>query len=241
MGVSIAICEVDSDSALCKIGKTTLLKVNLKDVSGFEELAESDLVVPINQAKLLMGADWEAFLKRNRLDPEMETLYLEKGTNEGDRQLRTAESQKLYTGWISLNKVPADRMNVLMQKAGKDDRLTGWDILSFDEMAATCLKCPLSWDEGRGCMGTFGPENSALPGIAQKYNCAIVASVPSSVESKKMFSVEDANKLLEEVKLLREKLPDEGKVMVRRYSGVLDRLEKMGNVCLTYKTRFYFL
>ncbi len=55
MGVSIAICEVDSDSALCKIGKTTLLKVNLKDVSGFEDLAEFDLVVPISQAKLLLA------------------------------------------------------------------------------------------------------------------------------------------------------------------------------------------
>jgi hypothetical protein len=241
MGVSIAICEIDSDCALCKIGKTTLLKVNLKDVSGFEDLAEFDLVVPISQAKLLLGADWEAFLKRNRLDPEMDTLYLEKVKNEADRKLLTAESQKLYTGWISLDKVPADRMTALMERAGKDDRLTGWDMLSFDDMAATCAKCALSWDEGRGCMGTFGPENSALPEIAQKYNCAIVASVPSSVESKKVFTVEDANKLLEEVKFLREKLPDEGKVMVRRYSGVLDRLEKMGNVCLTYKTRFYFL
>ena len=241
MGVSIAICEIDSDSALCKIGKTTLLKVNLKDVSGFEDLAEFDLIVPIAKAKLLLGANWEAFLKRNRMDPEMEVMYLEKVKNEADRQLLTAESEKKFTGWISVDKVPADRLAALMQKAGKDDRLTGWDMLSFDDMAATCLKCPLSWDEGRGCMGTFGPENSALPGIAQKYNCAIVASVPSSVESKKIFSVEDANKLLAEVKLLREKLPDEGKVMVRRYSGVLDRLEKMGNVCLTYKTRFYFL
>lgn len=241
MGVSIAICEVDSDSALCKIGKTTLLKVNLKDVSGFEDLAEFDLVVPISQAKLVLGADWEAFLKRNRLDPEMETLYLEKVKNEADRQLLTAESRKLYTGWISLDKVPADRLPALMERAGKDDQLTGWDMLSFDDMAATCAKCPLSWDEGRGCMGTFGPENSALPGIAQKYGCAIVASVPSSVESKKIFSVEDADRLLAEVRLLREKLPDEGKVMVRRYSGVLDRLEKMGNVCLTHKTRFYFL
>jgi len=30
-------------------------------------------------------------------------------------------------------------------------------------------------------------------------------------------------------------------VMVRRYKGVLDRLERMGNVCVTYGTRFYFL
>jgi hypothetical protein len=65
--------------------------------------------------------------------------------------------------------------------------------------------------------------------------------VPASVESKKLFTVEDAAKLLEEIKVLRVKLPDEGKMMLRRYSGVLDRLEKMGNVCVTYKTRFYFL
>ncbi|NLX48024.1 MAG: hypothetical protein GXY70_07655 [Euryarchaeota archaeon] len=241
MGVSIAICETDSDSALCKVGKTTLLKVNLKDVAGFEDIAEFDLVVPASQAKLVLGAEWEAFLKRNRLDPELGSLYLEKVKNEADRALLTAESQKLYTGWISLDKVPAERMSDLMDRAGKDDRLTGWDMLSFDEMSDTCKRCPLSWDEGRGCMGTFGPESSALPGIAQKYGCAIVASVPSSVESRKAFSVEDAGKLLEEVKVLREKLPDEGKVMVRRYSGVLDRLEKMGNTCITYKTRFYFL
>ncbi|OPX62779.1 MAG: hypothetical protein A4E29_00472 [Methanomassiliicoccales archaeon PtaB.Bin134] len=241
MGVSIAVCELDSDSALCKVGKTTLLKVNLRDVTGFEDLAEFDLVVPISQAKLVLGADWEAFLKRNRLDPEMETLYLDKVKNEADRQLLTAESQKLYTGWVSLDKVPAERKAALMEKAGADDRLTGWDMLSFDEMGATCGKCPLSWDEGRGCMGTFGPENSALPGIAQKHGCVIVASVPSSVQSRRLFTVEDASKLLEEVRLLREKLPDEGKVMVRRYSGVLDRLEKMGNVCVTYGTRFYFL
>ena len=241
MGVSIAICELDSDSALCKVGKTTLLKVNLKDVSGFEDLAEFDVVVPVSQAKLVLGGDWEAFLKRNRLDPELELIYMDKVKNDADRQLLTAESQKLYTGWVSLDKVPAERMAALMQRAGQDDRLTAWDMLSFDEMGETCGKCPLSWDEGRGCMGTFGPENSALPGIAGKYGCAIVASVPASVQTKRLFSIEEAARLLEEVKVLREKLPDEGKVMVRRYSGVLDRLEKMGKVCVDHRTRFYFL
>jgi hypothetical protein len=241
MGVSIAICELDSDSALCKIGKTALLKVNLKDVTGFEDLAEFDLIVPLDQARTAMGAEWEAFLKRNRLDPEMETLFLDKVKQEADKQKLLPLAKKLFTGWIALDKVPADRVAALMQRSGKDDRLTGWDMLSFDDMAATCAKCPLSWDEGRGCMGTFGPENSALPGIAQKNNCTIVASVPTSVESKKLFTVEDATKLLEEIKVLRGKLPDEGKMMVRRYSGVLDRLEKMGHVCVTYKTRFYFL
>jgi hypothetical protein len=241
MGVSIALCETDSDSALCKVGKTTLLKVNLKDVAGFEDVAEFDLVVPLDQAKSAMGADWEAFLKRNRMDPELETLYMDKVKQDADKQRLMPVSKKLYTGWIAVDKVPAARMTVLMERSGNDDRLTAWDMLSFDDMGATCAKCALSWDEGRGCMGTFGPENSALPGIAKKYNCAIVASVPDSVGSRKIFSIEDAAKLIAEVKVLREKLPDEGKVMVRRYSGVLDRLEKMGNVCITYKTRFYFL
>lgn len=241
MGVSIALCEMDSDSALCKVRKNTVLKVNLKDISGFEDIAEFDVVVPVEKAKLLMGTDWEAFLKRNRLDPEIEVLYLDKVKNEADRGLLTAESQKLYTGWISLEKVPAERMAALMEKAGKDDRLTAWDMLSFEEMGATCAKCPLSWDEGRGCMGTFGPENSALPGIADKYGCSIIASVPASVTSRKLFTPGDASRLREEVKVLREKLPSEGKVMVRRYSGVLDRLEKMADVCVAYNTRFYFL
>ena len=241
MGVSIAICELDSDSALCKVGKTKLLKVNLKDISGFKDVAEFDIVVPLSQAKLLMGDDWEAFLKRNRLDPDMETLYLDKIKNQADGDLLVAESQKLYTGWIPLDKVPGERMSALMDKAGMDDRLTAWDMLSLEEMGATCAKCPLSWDEGRGCMGTFGPENSALLDIARRHNSSIVASIPESVASKRAFSVEEAAQLLGEVKLLREKLPEEGKVMVRRYSGVLDRLEKMGNVCVIHRTRFYFL
>ena len=241
MGVSIAICELDSDSALCKVGKTTLLKVNLKDVTGFEDVAEFDMVVPLDQAKEMMGAEWEAFLKMNRLDPELETLYMDKVKQEADKQRLLPVSRKLHTGWIPLDKVPADRLSTLMDRAGYDDRLTAWDMLSFDEMGATCAKCGLSWDEGRGCMGTFGPENSALPDIARRNNCPIVASVTEYVGSKRLLSIEEAAQMLEEVKLLREKLPDEGKVMVRRYSGVLDRLEKMGNVCVAQRTRFYFL
>jgi hypothetical protein len=241
MGISMAICEMDSDGALCKVGKSTLLKVNLKDLAGFEDVAEFDLVVPISQAKLVLGDDWEAFLKRNRLDPDMETLYLDKIKNQADRDLLVAESQKHYTGWISMEKVPEEKRPLLMERASRDDCLTAWDMLSFEEMGATCAKCPLSWDEGRGCMGTFGPENSALPDIARRNDCPIVASVPESVKSNRAFSVEEAASLLEEVRLLQERLPGEGKVMVRRYSGVLDRLEKMGQVCTVHKTRFYFL
>ena len=40
MGVSIAICELDTDASACKNAKTSILKVNLKDVTGFETCAE---------------------------------------------------------------------------------------------------------------------------------------------------------------------------------------------------------
>ncbi|HOO04660.1 MAG TPA: hypothetical protein PLJ11_08075, partial [Methanomassiliicoccales archaeon] len=105
MGVSMAICELDSDSALCKAGKAQLLKVHLKDVSGFEDLAEYDIVVPLDRATQVLGAEWEAFLKRNRLDPEVGMVYLDKIKNEADRQLLAAEGRKRYTGWIALDKV----------------------------------------------------------------------------------------------------------------------------------------
>ena len=56
-----------------------------------------------------------------------------------------------------------------------------------------------------------------------------------------MFTKEDATRMLEEIKVLREKLPLESKMMVRRYSGVLDRLEKVANISIKYGTKFYFL
>ena len=128
-----------------------------------------------------------------------------------------------------------------MEKADEDNRLSGWDMLSFDEMNETCAKCPLSWDKGRGCIGTFGPEKSLLPEIAGKHGMSIVASVVECAAEQRKLSAEDAAALLEEVKALRDILPEEGKVMVRRYSGVLDRLEAMATACVDNGCRFYFL
>ena len=197
--------------------------------------------MPVAAAKTAYGADFETFAKRNRVDAEAENIYLEKVKNDADKQKLTPLAVKQYTGWIAVDNASADIQKRLLDLADPDNRLTKWDMLSFDEMGEACKKCAVSWDEGRGCIGTFGPDNSALPEIAAKYDCTIIASVPKAVKNKTLFTKEDAERMLEEIKILREKLPLESKMMVRRYSGVLDRLEKVANISIKYGTKFYFL
>ena len=60
-------------------------------------------------------------------------------------------------------------------------------------------------------------------------------------ESGEKLTPQDAEKLSAECKILREKLVDEGKAMARRYSGVVDRLETMADLCAKTGTRFYFI
>lgn len=242
MGISMAICELDSDKSSCKTAKTKVLKVNLmKNIAGYEACGEFDLIVPVEDAKKLFASDWEGFLKRNRFDAEVETIYMEKVKNDADKAKLTPVAKKQYTGWIVMDKATPEQRKKLLEIADPDERMTGWEMLSFEEMGETCKKCELSWDEGRGCIGTFGPETSELPAIAKKNGCNIIASVPDAVKQKTKFSVEDAHRMLEEVKVLREKLPLESKMAVRRYSGVLDRLEKTANISIKYGVRFYFI
>jgi hypothetical protein len=243
MGISIAICETDSNEALCKAGKTDIKKVFLRDVKGYEAYAESDITMSVKEAKEVMGAEWENFLKRNRIDPEAEMVYMDKVKNDVDRAHLAPKMKKTYTGWVLLDKVPADVKNKVIEASSSDDRLTGWDMLSFDEMGETCKKCGLSWDKGRGCIGDFGPESSLLPQIAKKHDLPIIANVVESAKTKKTFSGEDAKELLREVQVLRQKMPDEpkGKLLMSRYGGVLERLEGVANIALKYKARFYFV
>jgi hypothetical protein len=229
---------MDSDAATCKTGKSSIIKVKLKDISGKEAMAEFDLLVPMADARNALGADLEGVLKRARVDAESDSIYLEKVKAAQDMERLKPIAKKVYTGWIVLPE-GAGRQAII-DASDPDDRLNRWDMLSFDEMNAACKDCKLSWDDGRGCIGTFGPENSALPEIASRHGAKIVASVPESVRSKRKFSSQEARELLAEVALLRQKLPDEGKMMVRRYAGVLDRLEKMANASIEYGTRFYF-
>lgn len=241
MGISMAICELDTDVSLCKVGKMNVLKARLDSIQGWEAFAEYDEMVETAEAKKIFGGDWEAFLKRNRLDGEQDSLYLEKVKKEEDLKKLQPVAKRSYTGWVLLEKLPAGRKAEAISKAGPDNLLTGWDCVSFDEMNATCAKCGMSWDKGRGCIGTFGPDNSQLPEIAKKYNCKIIGSVPDMAKAQTKMKHEDAKALAEECKVLKEKLPLEGKNMVRRYSGVVERLEILADLCGKNQVRFYFL
>lgn len=237
----MAICELDSDDSLCKNGKLTIVRVHLDSIEGLEEYAEYDPVVANTVAKKVLGDVWDQFLKRNKLDGDQEYSYLDKLKKEADREILIPHAEKRYTGWFEMIDLPAKVAEEVLSRKDDEDLLTGWDMISFDEMNSTCAACKLSWDKGRGCIGTFGPDSSLLPGIAEKYGCEIIASVPKLAENGKKLSTQDAKRLLEEIALLREKLPDEGKMMVRRYGGVIDRLEKMVEVCTAFGTRFYFI
>jgi hypothetical protein len=80
-----------------------------------------------------------------------------------------------------------------------------WETMSEDEKNDTCGKCPLAWNKGY-CEGKFGPTYSSLPSFAKRFGCDIIADIPKSYEKRAIFSPAQAQNLLEEVRLLREKL-----------------------------------
>ena len=179
MGINIGICETEAPSAPCRELRANIVKVHLDDPSGFEEYMEYDTKVDLDTAKKAVG-DWDAFIKRNRINPETDAVYMDKVKKDDDRATLEPLAQRVCTGWIVTEGLPDDVREKVLAKAGADDRLTGWDMLSFDEMNDMCANCPLSWDKGRGCIGAFGPDNSLLPEIAGRHGCPIVASVPDA-------------------------------------------------------------
>ena len=239
MGINIGICETEAPSAPCRELRANIVKVHLDDPSGFEEYMEYDTKVDLDTAKKAVG-DWDAFIKRNRINPETDAVYMDKVKKDDDRATLEPLAQRVCTGWIVTEGLPDDIREKVLAKAGADDRLTGWDMLSFDEMNDMCANCPLSWDKGRGCIGAFGPDNSLLPEIAGRHGCPIVASVPDAVKEGKRFTPEDAEELLREVSVLREALPEEGKMMVRRYSGPVDRMEAVARISVSEGCGFFF-
>jgi hypothetical protein len=241
MGISMAICELDSTNSLCKVGKQTILKARLGSVEGFESCADYDEVVQSEDAKKVFAADWEGFLKRNRLDGEKESFLLEKVKKEEDLAKLRPVAKKVYTGWVVLAKLPPAQVEEIIKKAGPDNLMTQWDTVPLDETNVICGKCVMSWDKGRGCIGSFGPENSQLPEIAKKYNLTIVARIPELAKSREKLSAADAKKLADECKVLKEKLEVEGKGPARRYGGVVERMELMACLCAQHGMRFYFL
>lgn len=239
MGINIGICETEAPSAPCRELRGNIVKVHLEDPSGFEEHMEYDVKVDLDTAKEAVG-DWDAFIKRNRINPETDAVYMDKVKKDDDRALLEPLAQRVCTGWIVIEGLPEDVRRQVLEKSGSEDRLTGWDMLSFDEMNEMCANCPLSWDKGRGCIGAFGPDNSLLPEIAGRHGCPIVASVPDVVKEGKRFTSEDAEELLREVAVLREALPEEGKMMVRRYSGPVDRMEAVAKISVSEGCGFFF-
>jgi len=239
MGISIGICEIDAPSALCKDLRVNIIKVRVDDFKGFEDLTGYDHIVSLEKARSLVG-DWEVFMKRNRISEETDAIYMDKLKNEDDIRLLEKSAEKICTGWVNLSDVDAKRKDAVISASKKENRLTGWDMLSFDEMNETCATCKLSWDKGRGCIGAFGPNDSLLPEIAKKYGCEIVSSVPKGVETARRYDSKEGAKLVEEVEILRKALPEEGKMMVRRYSGPLDRLEAVAKISVSEGCGFYF-
>ena len=239
MGINIGICETEAPSAPCRELRANIVKVHLDDPTGYEQYMERDVKVDLETARQAVG-DWDAFIKRNRINPDTDAIYIDKVKKEEDRAVLEPLSESVCTGWITTEGLPGDVKDEVISKASPEDRLTGWDMLSFDEMNEMCANCPLSWDKGRGCIVAFGPDNSLLPEIAGRHGCGIVASVPDAVKEGRRFTPEDAKELLREVEVLRAALPEEGKMMVRRYSGPVDRMEAVAKISVSEGCGFFF-
>lgn len=239
MGISIGICETDAKSALCRDLRMNVVKVRVDNIAGMEDLAGFDDIVSLDDAHSLID-DWESFMKRNRINAETDAIYMDKLKNDSDIALLKGKAKRVSTGWVDMDKVSAADREKVLSASKKENRMTGWDMLSFDEMNEMCLKCPLSWDKGRGCIGSFGPSDSLLPGIAKKRGCDIVASVPEGATSGRIYTPEDASKLIKEIEILTIALPEEGKMMVRRYSGPLERMDAVAKISVAEGCGFYF-
>jgi hypothetical protein len=239
MGINIGICEMEAKNASCRDLRSTIIRVHVDSEKGFEDIVQYEEIVDLDTAKKAVG-DWAAFIKRNRINEETDAVYMSKVKKDEDIALLKPLAKNVCTGWIPMEGLPEDRKKAVMAVASKDDIITGWDQLEFDEMNELCAKCPLSWDKGRGCIGAFGPDTSKLPEIAAKYDCPITASAPVSAKAHKIFTPKDAEALLKEVEVLREALPKEGKVYVNRYGGPVDRMEAVAKISVAEGCGWYF-
>ena len=239
MGINIAIKELECPSALCRDKKMTLVRVLVANPGNFGNAAEIFMTVPRSKTEEVID-DWEAFRKRNRLNKDTETVHLDLLKDENDISLLKPLAEESFSGWVDLSKLDDRMREEAVEDSLPENRTTEWELVSFDEMRDTCAACKVSWDKGRGCMGTFGPDNSLLPEIAGRHGCSIVASVPESVAEGRLFTSEDGKKLLEEVEILNKALPEEGKMMVRRYSGPVERLEAVARISVEEGCGFYF-
>jgi len=241
MGLNMAITEIESEKALCKGKKLSTVKVFLDDPGRWDRYVEVDRIVDLKSAAAKLGQEkLDAILKKARLKVEGDELYLEKVKDPADQKSFAPFVKEVKTKWILTEKVPSAERKDLVGSAKKENTVTEWDLLEFDEMYATCGKCGLSWENKKGCVGNFGPSGSPVPELAKKYGLSMLAKVNDAAEQKKVFMSKDADELLKEVKVIREKSPAEGKMIVRRIEGTLNRLEAMAKCVKEYNVGFYF-
>lgn len=241
MGLNMAITELESDKALCKGKKLSAVKVFLDDPERWDRYVEVDRIVDLKKASEKLGKEkMDAFFKKSKLKVEGDELCLEKVKDEADRKMFEPFVKEVKTKWTLVEKVPSGQRKDLVAGAKKENVVTEWDLLEFDEMYATCGKCGLSWDNKKGCVGNFGPAGSPVPELAKKYGLNILAKVNELAEKKTMLSAKDADELLKEVRVLREKAPAEGKMIIRRIEGTLNRLEAMAKCAKDFNVGFYF-
>ena len=239
MSISLAICETECANALCCKYKKNILKVLVKDPSEYADAAEYEVFLPLSEA-LNAFDDKDGFKKRNRIKDDVETVYLDRLKDENDLAVLEKITKRTHTGWVDLSKVSDDVKEELIRTTVPEDQQSEWDYVSFEEMAEICASCKLSWDKGRGCVGSFGPDTTALPGIASKCGCSITASVPDGVLTKRTYNKDDAALLLSEIPILRDALEKEGKLAVKWYTGAADRLEAVARISLEEGCGFRF-
>lgn len=239
MGISIAICEKDAPSAPCAELKKKITKLLVSDVSAFGDAAEYDEIVSLDDAKALFE-DYDAFMKRNRLNAETDVIYMEKIKKDEDRALLEPRVVRRFTGWVVASELDEEQMGKAIGLSKPENRMSGWDELGFDECNAMCASCPLSWDKGRGCIGAYGPDSSQLPEIAERRGCPIIASAPEGARSGRIYTPADAEQMAKEVLVLEEALPEEGKMAVRRYAGPVERLKAVADISIREGCGFYF-
>ncbi|HDP97054.1 MAG TPA: hypothetical protein ENN25_05110 [Euryarchaeota archaeon] len=240
MSISMSLKELESEKALCKEDKRKIVKVCLSDTVRFEQYCDRNRFIDLAAAEAKLGQEKVAEIKkRNRVRSKGE-IEAEKIKEKADLETLKPFTREEITNWVSLDRVPEKARKEIMDSGLVTDQINAWDARSFDEMYETCGKCKLSWDKGRGCIATLIPSESPLPGIADKFGLNFIAAIPSSAEKKVVFEAQRAKELLEEIDKLRDKLPEEGKMMVRRLSGAMDRLESLAKTCSENQVRFYF-
>lgn len=237
----MAITELESAKSLCRDKKMTMAKAYVSDPGKWADLVEVDRMVDLKRARSKLGSEKvDEILKRSRTKVEGDDLYMEKIKDPADQKTLEPFVSEIKTNWIIMSKVPKSRKDEVLKAAVAENSVTEWDLLEFDEMYETCAKCGLSWDNKKGCVGNFGPSTSPVPDLARKFKLNLLSNVDDLASKKKVLTSKDAESLLKEVDVLRERTPEEGKMMVRRIDGTLKRLEAMANCSKEHDVGFYF-